>query len=315
MKLCLPLGAAMLALSGFPVRAQPPENPTPITVPEPNQPAPAAPVDPEEQAGRYAVAMADTPTTVLNNFVGYYNAADSSMMARFVVGADPDSPLLPNLNKEFEASIGEFKLGISDIEVTEEGDGATASMKVTLRHRLRMNISQIETLRLRHENTKWGVVWHIVPEPDEFETNESFLSRLALYVAYPDVMLKWLSSEESMTQVKSLSLGLMQYLQDYDEKFAFTPETFKEAISPYIKDKALFTAPNDAPDTQSYAVNPNLPGRTLAQIAEPSKIVAIYLGRDGKLVFRFDGKAVVGFADGHVELVDKAQAETLRWKP
>ena len=41
----------------------------------------------------------------------------------------------------------------------------------------------------------------------------------------------------------------------------------------------------------------------------------IYEGANGKLVFRHDGKACIGFADGHAKLVTAEGAKKLRWTP
>ena len=41
----------------------------------------------------------------------------------------------------------------------------------------------------------------------------------------------------------------------------------------------------------------------------------IYEGKNGKLDFRHEGKATVGFADGHAKLIDAQGAKKLRWKP
>ncbi|MBV9470028.1 MAG: hypothetical protein JOZ57_12380, partial [Abitibacteriaceae bacterium] len=51
------------------------------------------------------------------------------------------------------------------------------------------------------------------------------------------------------------------------------------------------------------------------RIQHPDTTVMVYEGHDGELSFVHNGRAVVGFADGHVMLVDQEQAKTLRWKP
>ena len=52
-----------------------------------------------------------------------------------------------------------------------------------------------------------------------------------------------------------------------------------------------------------------------AATPEPAETVMIYEGKNGKLDFRHNGRATVGFADGHVKLTDAEGAKKLRWKP
>lgn len=53
----------------------------------------------------------------------------------------------------------------------------------------------------------------------------------------------------------------------------------------------------------------------VSKVPQPAATVMIYEGEHGKLNFRHDGKATVGFVDGHVKLVDAEAAKPLRWKP
>ena len=51
------------------------------------------------------------------------------------------------------------------------------------------------------------------------------------------------------------------------------------------------------------------------KIAHPDAVVAVYEGKNQTPDFRHNGKAVIGFADGHVEEIPEAQAGTLKWIP
>ena len=86
---------------------------------------------------------------------------------------------------------------------------------------------------------------------------------------------------------------------------------------PYVKSRQVFRAPAlDGEELSPYALNPAIAGKSLAQFDEPARTVALYEGGpDGQPVFRFGGKAVVGFVDGHVELVGPEEAAKLGLKP
>ena len=68
-----------------------------------------------------------------------------------------------------------------------------------------------------------------------------------------------------MSNIKQLGLGMLQYTQDYDEKFPMQPEAeFWPGINPYIKSDQVFRCPSDtsasfvvfgAKNQQSYAWN------------------------------------------------------------
>lgn len=120
-----------------------------------------------------------------------------------------------------------------------------------------------------------------------------------------------------MSNVKQLMLGMLQFAQDYDEKFAFTPVNFQEKLQPYTKSRKIFLAPTlDEDEPFAYTLNPEIAGKNLALFAEPARTVAIYeADKDGKLLARFDGRAVIGFVDGHVKLSTPEEAEKLIWKP
>jgi prepilin-type processing-associated H-X9-DG protein len=84
---------------------------------------------------------------------------------------------------------------------------------------------------------------------------------------------------------------------------------------PYIKNESIFKCPSDASGAVSYSFNANLAGVKLAKVSAPAETVMIYEGKNGKLDFRHEGKAAVGFADGHAKLVNAEGAKKLHWRP
>jgi prepilin-type processing-associated H-X9-DG protein len=115
------------------------------------------------------------------------------------------------------------------------------------------------------------------------------------------------------SNVKQIELGLIQYTQDNNEKFP--AGDFQSAVARYAVSDAVFHCPADEAGGVDYSLNTNLQGVSLEKLNHPEAVVAVYEGKGQKLDFRHGGKAVVGFADGHVRAVTQAQAQALRWKP
>jgi len=119
------------------------------------------------------------------------------------------------------------------------------------------------------------------------------------------------------SNVKQISLGLNQFMQDHNEKFAFKAGDYKTSVMPYVKSELPFHCPSDTHSgADSYSFNANLLGVPLAKMMRhPAQTVMVYEGKNQTLDFRHENRAVVGFADGHVRSVSQAEAQTLDWKP
>lgn len=116
-----------------------------------------------------------------------------------------------------------------------------------------------------------------------------------------------------LSNMKQIATGMMMYAQDYDEHFLPKGASLIDKIMPYIKNKEIFTCPLDPPGTVSYTFNSGLAGVTLAMLEEPARTVMIYEGKGGKLDYKHDGQAHVGFADGHVKAIKPEEAAGLIW--
>jgi hypothetical protein len=77
----------------------------------------------------------------------------------------------------------------------------------------------------------------------------------------------------------------------------------------------------DRPGAASYSFNGNLAKKRLKSVTNPARTVLLYEGSGGRLAFRHKDLrkrgpvANVAFDDGHVELIDQKQVDTLKWKP
>ena len=63
-------------------------------------------------------------------------------------------------------------------------------------------------------------------------------------------------------------------------------------------------------------LNPKLAGVSRTTVKNPGKTVLVYEGAPGAPLFQHDGKAALGFADGHAQLMNAqtVQAQQLRWE-
>jgi prepilin-type processing-associated H-X9-DG protein len=125
-----------------------------------------------------------------------------------------------------------------------------------------------------------------------------------------------------------MSLGMLQYAQDYDETFpieffgwgTITP-TWREIIVPYVKNTQIYACPSEYTWTYTYGMNPNWTylmdgvsyGATLklAVFTRPSETILLGENRDndwpvnlpgstwGSIQLRHNEGANAAFVDGH----------------
>lgn len=288
-----------------------------------------------------------TPSGALWQFAGALEDSDLILAARGVEGGREDADqkkLAAKLQKERRT----WRLTVTPLFGEAPPDKAEFEARVGVSLRLNALLADDPLLQLkttfiervtmrRGADGEWKIVPRAapaVPAPPADESaparaqaieastrlgqseDDGFLNTWARVIAAPRAMLVGSTSRESMQNVKQVLLGIMQLAQDYDETYAFTPENFQEKVMPYVKSEQLFLAPTLDEDTPfAYALNPALAGQKMAALDEVAQTVAVYeADGEGKPLFRFGGKAVVGFADGHVALIGPEQAEKLTWK-
>lgn len=301
-----------------------------------------------ERLKREALARR-TPSGVLWQFVAAIETNDL-VLAAFNVEGYRDPTSLVRVQALRAKTPGEARFSITPLfgeAPAEAGEGAEIEARVAVSLRqsglwsdealLLQKATSVERLTMRRsEQGDWKIVPKkplALPAPPQDQSVEAqtraveasvrtaqseedgLLNIWARALVAPREMLVASTARSSVQNVKQVLLGALQLTQDYDEKFAFTAANFREKVMPYVKNEALFLAPAlDEEKAFAYAINPTLPGKSIAQIDEAAQTVAIYEATaDGKVLYRFDGKAVVGFVDGHVALVGPEQAEKMVW--
>jgi len=193
---------------------------------------------------------------------------------------------------------------------------------------------QKETLQLRRETVTAAPMlgpvitfWRVVPPPIEDVLAKPLdrtppLALAAAFVTHDPRLLPLVGTDggdaqtRALNQLKQLGLGALQFVQDYNEVYAFDDVASVRAIEPYTKSKSLFIIPGTK--GEKWHFNDNLSTLSLAKINEVAKTVLFYDGQapnSDHLNFRFDGKTAICFADGHAAALSKDEARGLVWKP
>ena len=303
--------------------------------PNTNAGVPVKPIENEndERARVIKWASAWGPTTVVHKFIAAASFGRWQEAGDFLAGADVEKQVWKDLGKmplrEQPRVIWKLKHeeGAKDRDKELAGKlSAEIDVQVGTVDEYGVQIWKSERISLRREDLTWKAglqtpegkapIWRIVApsvETLKAQTQLSIVGYYAWMLSHPEQFLQAQMLNKSASQLKQLVLGIHQFLVKSDEKYDFDTTNWREKIMPYVKSKELFTAPEDAEGTTSYSFNPNLAGKVIQVVRDPARTVLLYLGKDEKLDFRFEGKATVAFADGHVEMV--GPDKKLNWNP
>jgi prepilin-type processing-associated H-X9-DG protein len=143
------------------------------------------------------------------------------------------------------------------------------------------------------------------------------------------------------SNLKQISLGVLQYCDDYDGKMPITAAGggWAEALQPYLKSTQLFRCVSARPGATGttytdYFYNARNQGRVIKIIEEPWRVIMLGDGNDGRdatnasyaltsiaeawrtdsssPAFRHENRANYAFVDGHVKAVRVEQITTMR---
>lgn len=264
-----------------------------------------------------------TPEAALRSFFAAFSKEDFKGAAACVVGAHPDR--LNNKSFDLAARTPHGSFVITDLHVNAQQDTASATYNLTIgANNGRQRLFSDQTVGFKRIGTNWKIV--PITQKDAHtrsQKQQKYASTLAFMVAMPEEALETMVLEPKraaesnlcLTKIRQLCLAALKYAQDNGGGYNFKPTAYEAALTPYVKNKRDFHCPLDTKGESSYSFNRYLAGQKLSAIASPSTTVLIYEGKNETLNFRHNGKASVGFADGHVKLVTATEAKSLRWKP
>jgi prepilin-type processing-associated H-X9-DG protein len=108
-------------------------------------------------------------------------------------------------------------------------------------------------------------------------------------------------NQVSSSNLKQVSLAMMQYLQDHDDTFPKmeTAEEVMKVLLPYAKNEAIFVHPQSR---EPYQPNAALSGKKAISIADPAAMVIFY-----EMSPADDGTRGIAYADGHVKRASEAE--------
>lgn len=248
-----------------------------------------------------------TPEKTVQAFVEALNAHDLAAMARQVVGAKggtfpPNTPPIPSL----KANVGTAKI-----------QGADATVEVDMEFSDPRNPSPYhETVGLHRVDGDW----RIVPAQSLGQGGPVRpISIFALFATKPEAFVlakKAAKKTVDLSHVKQIALAAMMYAGDHNDRLP-TAQNFKVAVTPYLRDAEVWTAPDAPKGAVSYFLDPRLSGVVLTAVSRPAETAMILEGTPAKTAFPWEGKTPLGYADGHVKIVDRTavyRARTLSIK-
>ena len=130
-------------------------------------------------------------------------------------------------------------------------------------------------------------------------------------------------SVQCMNHVKQLNLALMMYATDHNDTFP-PADSWCDLIKPYTGNStAVFHCPSQPGAECSYRLNSEVANKRLSEVGAPATTVLIFSSAEGwNLSGRRDaalahhhgrGALMIGFTDGHVEVVSPARAASQNW--
>jgi prepilin-type processing-associated H-X9-DG protein len=244
-----------------------------------------------------AAVFADSPEDVVRQFAAALAKGDLSAAAKLIKGGAVPQMTTPELTIP--------GLTVEDLASTTLGDYAlvTYTAKATNLPAAKEHIVLVKS----------GDTWLI-----EVPQGRPGMGFASLILSDPPIMRqarKAAISTVCLSNIKQIGLGVIMFLADNDDKFKLTSTNWRTKAEPYLKNAELFHCPMEPSGAFSYSFNEKLAGREATGISDVANTVMVYEGKNGKLDFRHEGRAVVCFTDGHAKLVTEADAAKLRWNP
>ena len=259
-----------------------------------------------------------SPKAAVKAFAQAINEDDTEAMTACVKSGST----VQNVQGFWANTEGRLKIEVTDTVAEVEGDKARVAVEYLFNDNNK-RISQVDFFALERADGKW----RIVVAPDALKnimTNSpqtpSVLRLMSVIIGSPDggevfaAAHRKAQAVSSLSNVKQIGTAAMMYAQDYDEVLPAPASKYKDILMPYIKSEQIFHAPAaPATETVSYSFNKHLEGVQMAAISHPAETIMLYEGKDMKPEYRYEGKTVIGFADGHAKLHTPEQVAKFVW--
>lgn len=238
--------------------AQPNERPATVVTP-PQPPRRVRPAEPGAQI-----------TQDLTEFIAVLNGnAIFPNGLRFIAGARIGYFGANDWAREVQRLRDVFRFEIDNISVDKiEGEMATATLiyhfktidnipdNPEAKRRIALlaeEKTETLTLKLGTFSPNPEKIWQIVPPEEQpaepqLDGKVGFLAYAAYFLAQKQGLDAQLRARPSLQNLRQLGLGVLQFVADWDERFAFAPEYAREALMPYVD--ALCEVHRDFPDSR-----------------------------------------------------------------
>ena len=198
---------------------------------------------------------------------------------------------------------------IQSVTVTENGETATAKVKISLKGNY--TTPPEESVNL----IKLAGDWKISNREGSQRAAQGLYAGLGAFLKNPQAAPTASQNAASTTvlsHMKQLAVACLLLSGDNDDKFPLSTATLKTKLYPYVKSNDVFSDASGKPLPLEF--NPNLNRKKQQDVARPAETVMLSLGSKGKLVFT-DDRTPIAFVDGHVKYLTRAQISILRWTP
>jgi hypothetical protein len=273
-----------------------------------------------------------SPEATVRSYVGSINSYDLDAAAAHIVGATPVSA---EVRTRMAAGMAEARkekmlFAIEDLKSNVRGDRATVTLTLKfIAQNHPVGDASAERLPLQKIKGAWKII------PGDAATSLQFLQPKSTNVLWQsttrlmDAKFFGMALEKERERLcgsnaNQIYTALMALSND-EGKLALKASTFKNDLGGYYTNTAMFICPGDKKALEaymasttccgsetSYAFNERFEGATLDNVATPD-VVLFYEGANKVLHYRHHNRAHVVFANGVVKLIDRKQAQTLRW--
>jgi len=265
-----------------------------------------------------ALTLGTTPEDTIQRFVTSFNSGDLAAAALQVLDAKQDSEFVKLISKQLkDAKPGtQPKATVTLKKVEINGSEATVEISTAIDPNGPPK-PLAEMIRLRKVGDDWKIIAPKYDPTDPRNANE-FVTMAATMLASGDEAMagakKAAMRTARLSNFKQIATALMIHSTDHDDKILITTANAQKALGPILKNDQIWLDP-ETKKPMNLSFNPLLFNKRLTDLQAPAETVLISWGPKDALIFDESGRTVIGYADGHVKLMTKEQAKTLRWKP
>ena len=268
------------------------------------------------QAGATQKADLSTPEKAVRAFLAAVNTGDLRGAANLVQGTSAKA-VTAAFEHEWRDLTGGVKFTISDFRAQLGGTSSSASFELTY---LNPGTGKTTTVPDRVHLRRTKNEWRIVPGAADSLSSGSMLtvSFLAMALADPDAWPRARGTAEAlrcMANMRKLCEAALAMRRANEGRFPARASDFRSNVSKHLKPADVPRCPVDRSSGESYLMNANLQGKRFHEVPLPEVTVMLYEGKAQRILYRHNGRAAIGMADGSVRLVNEQQSRTVKWIP